>query len=55
MIGRILDPKALLVAAGAGALAYWLVRRSGRHISDLTTGALIGLGVQVAVRGTGVS
>lgn len=45
--------KALAVAAGAGALGYYLVSRTGW--SDLLKGALVGVGVQTGVRLAGVS
>lgn len=53
MIDRVLDPRALIVAALVGALAFWFIRRTGW--SDLAKGAAIGLAVQVGVRLLGVS
>jgi hypothetical protein len=53
VIARVLDPRALVVAALVGALAFWLIRRSSW--SDLVKGAVVGLLVQGSVRAVGVS
>jgi len=54
-MSRALELKPLLVAAAIGALAFWALHRSGKHFSDLATGALMGIGVQAGVRIAGVS
>lgn len=49
---RILEPKALIIAAAIGAVGYYLL---SRKLSGLALGAGVGVAVQLGVRLVGVS